>query len=132
MIPQQSIHATTEKHNLGYKNEKGDWVGMLTDCITLVNFSLLVNRVPTKTFYPKRGMNFGDPISFILCAESFLALLLKGSRTSKLIRCQIARSSPSISHLFFAYDSLLFYKASPKACCLIKKILKIYEAGLGQ
>ena len=44
----------------------------------------------------------------------------------------MARACPSISHLFFADDSLFFCKAQKEECHTILRILKEYEKASGQ
>ncbi|XP_019163176.1 PREDICTED: uncharacterized protein LOC109159529 [Ipomoea nil] len=46
--------------------------------------------------------------------------------------CRVARGAPSISHLFFADDSLLFFKANLQEALEVKKCLGIYESFSGQ
>ncbi|XP_075651545.1 uncharacterized protein LOC142622019 [Castanea sativa] len=45
--------------------------------------------------------------------------------------CSVSRG-PSISHLFFADDSLIFCIASLEECDSLQRILKVYEEALGQ
>ena len=42
------------------------------------------------------------------------------------------RSGSSISHIFFADGSFLFYKATPSACLAIKEVLSWYKKASGQ
>lgn len=44
----------------------------------------------------------------------------------------IANDCPSISHLFFADDTLLFFKATSVECEVIREILDKYEKMSGQ
>ena len=43
-----------------------------------------------------------------------------------------ARYGPKVSHLFFANDSLFFYKANKADCEVLSNILKSYEEASGQ
>lgn len=45
---------------------------------------------------------------------------------------KICRNAPSISHLFFADDSLIFFKASVDECEVLKDIFTRYELASGQ
>ena len=44
----------------------------------------------------------------------------------------MCRRGPSLSHLFFADDSLIFCKATLRECDALQKILKVYELAPGQ
>ena len=45
---------------------------------------------------------------------------------------KICRGSPRLSHLFFADDSLIFYKAMLKECDELQRLLTVYEKASGQ
>uniref|UniRef100_A0A803PSQ1 Reverse transcriptase domain-containing protein n=1 Tax=Cannabis sativa TaxID=3483 RepID=A0A803PSQ1_CANSA len=90
-------------------------------------------------FKPTRGIRQGDPLSpylFILCSEGLSSLIhLKTQQIQPRrhsLRIKIARRAPSISHLFFADDSLLFSSTSPDAATIIKQILSDYSLASGQ
>ncbi|XP_019166879.1 PREDICTED: uncharacterized protein LOC109162647 [Ipomoea nil] len=46
--------------------------------------------------------------------------------------CRVARGAPPISHLFFADDSLLFFKANMQETMEVKRCLEVYEQYSGQ
>ncbi|XP_019184794.1 PREDICTED: uncharacterized protein LOC109179753 [Ipomoea nil] len=111
------------------------WVQLVMLCVQIVRYRVLVNGKPTEEIVPTRGLRQGDPLSpylFIICAEG-LSLLLQDSQAKGLLHgCRVARGAPSISHLFFADDSLLFFKANMHEALEVKKCLGIYEAYSGQ
>lgn len=45
---------------------------------------------------------------------------------------RINKYCPTITHLFYADDSLLFFKAADKDCRIIKNLLMTYEEASGQ
>ena len=58
-----------------------------------------------------RGLRQGDPLSpylFLLCAKGFSSLLARVEAENRLHGVSIFRRAPSISHLLFTNDSLLF------------------------
>lgn len=44
----------------------------------------------------------------------------------------MSNRGPTITHLFFVDDSLMFFKTDPNTCKNIKKCLDIYEAASGK
>ncbi|XP_019178133.1 PREDICTED: uncharacterized protein LOC109173350 [Ipomoea nil] len=62
-----------------------------------------------------------------------LSLLLQQVQTNCLVHgCRVTRGAPPISHLFFADDSLLFFRANHQEANQIKNCLSIYESLSGQ
>lgn len=45
---------------------------------------------------------------------------------------KVCRRAPSISHLFFADDSFIFFKANEPECAALKDVLSCYEKSSGQ
>ena len=112
-----------------------DWVTLMMQCISSVNYQVLLNGQPKGHIVPQRGLRQGDPLSpylFILCTEALIANIKKEEREKRLTGLKIARGSPNISHLVFADDSLFFCKATKEECGIILKLLKEYEAASGQ
>ena len=116
---------------LGFHRE---WVGFIMSCETSVSYSILVNGQPTNLIKPSRGLRQGDPLSpylFLICTEG-LAALIDDAATRKLIHgVKICRNAPSITHLFFADDSLMFTRANIQEAQRILTILNTYEAASG-
>ncbi|XP_048493149.1 uncharacterized protein LOC125493701 [Beta vulgaris subsp. vulgaris] len=59
-------------------------------------------------------------------------MLTKGAADNAFEGIKVSRTGPSVSHLFFADDSLIFFKASPKACEGIKNILDKFSRLSGE
>ena len=103
------------------------WINWIVQCITTVSYSVLVNGEPTKSFKPSAGLRHGDPLSpylFILCMETLSTKLCASQITKEMQGIKIARTAPSLSHLFFAGDALFFFKAIPKNCWFLKSLLQ--------
>ena len=117
---------------LGFSQQ---WVKKIMKCVTSVNYSFQVNGQIYGKVFPSRGLRQGDPLSpylFLICAEGFSALLRQAENRSDILGLKIARNAPSISHLFFADDSLLFLKASTRSLNSIQNIFSLYSECSGQ
>ncbi|KAL5556096.1 hypothetical protein UlMin_038332 [Ulmus minor] len=89
--------------NLGFSE---GWIKKILDCVTSVYYSLLLNGLSS--------------------------LIHTSERSGQLHGMRCGTNGPTISHLFFADDSLLFVEATPVSCYAIKEILLHYETALGQ
>ncbi|XP_019175839.1 PREDICTED: uncharacterized protein LOC109171159 [Ipomoea nil] len=113
----------------------GRWVKLLMMCVSTVSYSVLINGSKTEQITPTRGLRQGDPLSpylFIICAEGLSILLKQAEVKGDIHGCRVARAAPSITHLFFAGDSLLFFKANNQEAGAIKRCLTTYETMSGQ
>lgn len=112
-----------------------NFVSLIMNCLTSVSFSILINSHPKGNFLPSRGLCQGDPLSpylFLLCSEGFSSLINNAEKCNLISGVSIAKYAPPISHLLFADDSILFFKANTNSCFIINNILKEYELASGQ
>ncbi|XP_019199805.1 PREDICTED: uncharacterized protein LOC109193404 [Ipomoea nil] len=117
---------------LGFHN---NWVDLVMKCVTTVSYSILVNGSRSDPIIPTRGLRQGDPLSpylFIICAEGLSLMLQQANREGLIHGCRVARGAPQVSQLFFADDSLLFFKANEEEANGVKKCLSEYESLSGQ
>lgn len=80
-------------------------------------------------------VSLGDPLSsylFVLCAQGLSAIINHYALHNKIHGIKVARGSPTITHLFFADDNLLFFKANKENCMAVKECLQVYEEASGQ
>lgn len=80
------------------------WRHWIMQCITNVSYSILFDGEPTQQFKPKCGLRQGDPLSpyiFILVMEVLYKMMINLEEKGHVQGIKIARSTPSISHLFF-------------------------------
>lgn len=117
---------------LGFNNK---WIDLVMNCVKTVSYSVLINGCPSPVFTPERGLRQGDPLSpylFLLCAETFSALLRRAEVENKIHGMQVARNAPIVSHLFFADDTILFCRANMNEARELENIIKQYEEASGQ
>ena len=67
------------------------------------------------------------PYLFLLCVEGLSALIAKKEQNGALSDIRLCGDAPTIHHLLFANDSLLFGKANVDECGVIQRILDIYS-----
>ena len=68
----------------------------------------------------------------LLCAEGFSSLLHKAETDGRIKGVKICPRAPSISHLLFADDSLIFIRANKENALHLQGILHLYELCSGQ
>lgn len=105
------------------------------ECVTSVNYSVLINGSPEGMIIPQRGLRQGDPLShylFILCAEALSHLVNRAMEDMSLLGIKVAMQAPAVNHLLFVDDSLFFTLANKKAADKLKKIFGMYEKVSGQ
>ena len=104
------------------------WVSMIMRLVSTVSFSVLFNGDRLESFNPTRGIRQGDPISpylFRLAAEGLSCLIKARIQSSNLKGIMVAPSAPVVSHLLFADDSLLFFRASTENAWEIHDVLHV-------
>lgn len=111
------------------------WIEWMSLCIESVDYSILVNNEMGGPIIPDRGPCQGDPLPphlFIIGAEGLSALIRDAEERQIIIGTSICRGAPSISHLLFADDCFMFFKAEESQAHAMKNILTVYEAVSGQ
>jgi hypothetical protein len=104
-------------------------------CVSIVHYTVRFNGTPLCPFTPTRGLRQGDPLSsylFLLVANCLSTLMKHNERLGLINGLRVCRCAPSISHLLFAYDSLLFFRANAEQAVVIKTLLSNFEKGTGQ
>lgn len=112
-----------------------NWVNLIMRFITSVSYSFKIYQSGVGDLKPQRGLRQGDilsPYLFALCAQGLSALLAKAAERRLFRGVKSATGSLIISHIFFADDSLIFFRATLQDCILVKNCLQLYESASGQ
>ena len=108
---------------MGFPNA---WIERVMCCVSTSSFSVKINGKAYGNIIPSRGLRQGDPLSpylFLLCAEDFTSLLAKAEMENRIHGMSICRRAPSITHLLFADDSLLFCQSKQEEVQVIMDTL---------
>ncbi|CAJ2652404.1 unnamed protein product [Trifolium pratense] len=117
---------------MGFSHQWVKWVMM---CVESVDYSVIVNDDMVGPIIPGRGLRQGDPLSpylFIICAEGLSSLIKQAEARGDIHGIKICKNAPIISHLLFADDCFLFFRADEHEAYIMKNILSTYEAASGQ
>lgn len=117
---------------MGFDEKFIKWVML---CVTTVQYDVCFNGRTVGPIHPKRGLRQGDPLSpylFLLCVEGLSKKITKAANTEAINNCKVCTAAPPITHLLFADNSFLFFKATNEEATKIKMLLKEYERVSGQ
>ena len=91
------------------------WIERVMCCVSTFSFSVKINGKTYGNIIPSRWLRQGGPLSpylFLLYAEGFTSLLVKVEMENRIHGVSICRRAPSITHLLFVDNSLLFCQAN--------------------
>ena len=123
------------KHRMSTMGFSEKWIEWMMLCVRTVSYSISFQGSMICPIIPTRGLRQGDPFSpylFLLCVEGLSSSLKSAAGNGSINVCCICNLAPSITHLLFADDSFLFFKATTEEASTAKEILNEYEAWSGQ
>lgn len=111
------------------------WINWILLCVTTVPYEICFNHYSIGPIAPQRGLRQGDPLSpylFLLCVDGLSHSLHLAAENGVIHGCKVSPTAPVITHLLFADDSFLFFKANKEETKAIKDLLNKYELNSGQ
>lgn len=111
------------------------WIHRIMTFISSVSYTFLHNGEQFGNVVPSRGVRQGDPLSpyiYIMCVEGLSAMIRRSEAVGLLHGCRVARGAPVVSHLLFADDCYLFFRANTTQASVMKRILNQYAEVSGQ
>nr|POE46674.1 putative mitochondrial protein [Quercus suber] len=108
---------------------------LIHQCLSSVEFTLLLNGGQYPSFSPSRGLRQGDPLSpylFILGSEVLLRLLNREVSQKRLSGVKVSNIAPPISKLCYADDIILSCKAKFVEIAILKSCLEKFCSWSGQ
>ena len=111
------------------------FVSLIMNNLTSAWFSILVNGRPHGFFQAKQGLKQGDPLSpflFILVSEALSRGVNNLALQRKLQPFALGRHCPTVSHLAFADDIVIFTRGDKRSVQSLMGFLELYQHGSGQ
>ncbi|KAK3198637.1 hypothetical protein Dsin_022052 [Dipteronia sinensis] len=102
---------------------------LIMNCITSVQYKVIVSGDLFKSFTPSCGIHQGDPLSlyiFVICMEKLSHIITQTLSKGRWKPVRISRGGPEVSHLFFADDLTLFGHASEHQASIMRKCLDYF------
>lgn len=110
------------------------WIKWMMRCVTTVVYEFCFNGMTVWPIVPGRGLRQGDPLSpylFLFCVEGLSNALDNAAARGEIHGSRISTSAPEITHLLFADDSFVFFKAEVGEVLKIKYVLEEYAVKSG-
>jgi hypothetical protein len=117
---------------LGFHTKFVQWI---MTCVTTVRYSVRFNGTDLSSFRPSRGLQQSDPLLpylFLFVTDSLLVLMKRYERQGLISGIWVSRRAPSVTHLLFVADCLLFFKLGDDQARSVRDMLHIFEKGTGQ
>ncbi|KAL8126745.1 hypothetical protein AgCh_013868 [Apium graveolens] len=111
------------------------WIAWMMMCVKIVTYNFSFNESVIGPITPKKGLRQGDPLSpylFLIYVEGLSDALDEATTSGEVSGCRICPGAPMVSHLLFADDSFLFFRATVEEAMSIKQLLVNYESCSGQ
>lgn len=107
----------------------------IINCVMYVLFSISTNWNYSSWFKSTIGIIQGDHLSpylFILYAEGVFGLLINRHNMGSIHGLDIEKKAPTISHIFFIDDNVIFFRTNEDGTRELHKTFKLYQHSSGQ
>ena len=105
------------------------FTSLVLQCITTVNYTMLLNGSKGSSFTPSRGLRQGDPLSpylFILANKVLSSMINRVVAQGNISGAKISNTTPRISKLLYADDVLVFCGAKMSELNVLMQCLNTY------
>ena len=106
-----------------------NFTNLIYQCLSSVQFSLLLNGGQCPSFNPSHGHHQGDPLSpylFILGSEVLMRIINIEVADGNILGVKVSSMAPLISKLCYVDDIILFCKAKASKMVSLKSCLEKY------
>lgn len=104
------------------------WINLIFQCISTVEYQILLNGNRTSPIFPSRGIRQGDPLSpylYILSANILSCLIIEQEKLKKWKGIRICQNATPVSHLLYADDSVFFFEITRCNVSCVQNVLRI-------
>lgn len=111
------------------------WISLIESMFSNCWFSLILNGVVTGYFHSTRGLRQGDPLAptlFIIAEEVLSRGRSMAFSQRQITYYKVPRNCPKVTHLLFAYDTLVFKNGDKRSIQGLLQFNNLYEASSGQ
>ena len=110
------------------------WISWTNHIFTSASFAVMLNGVPGKKFYCRRGVRQGDPYShliFVLAADLLQSILNKAMRLGIVTPPLQVNSCPDFPIVQYADDTLVLMRADARQIICLKSLLNTFAEATG-
>lgn len=111
------------------------WINLIMHCVQSPCMSILWNGDRLQEFIRERGIRQGDAMSpalFVLCIEKLSQMIIRKVEAGSWKGIRLVDAGPTLSHLCFADDIVLFTEATLDQIAIIRDCLDRFCAASGQ